>query len=218
MKVSIVIPYKTDRGYLEQAIASCEAQEGMTLGEDFEIILQQGDYYASKNFNDGVKRAKGKYIKRLDEDDELLPNCLKDLYDLAESGGYDFVCADSVLFYEDEEEDVVNIGYVPETIGELAGTKSVHMGTALIRRDKLPLMDETLWTAEDFDMVLRMADAGCRFGYLNTVVFRYRIWKYNKSNNYNMVFDERTGQDKYRMEYVEEIQEKYLGNKKKICR
>ena len=90
--VSIIIAYDKDRGFLKEAIKSAENQDF----DDYEIIVHQGNYNLSKNFNDAVMKAKGNYIKLFSEDDILLPNCLKDLYEGIK--GYDFVNADAINF------------------------------------------------------------------------------------------------------------------------
>jgi glycosyltransferase involved in cell wall biosynthesis len=207
-KVSIIIPYNIDRGFLKAAIASCEDQDDFTLGVDYEIITQQGDYFVSKNVNDAIAKAQGKYIKKCDEDDMLTPNCLIDLYTFAEEGGYDFVCANAVHF-GDENNTISSM--IPETVGELADLKSIHISSGLFLRSAMLEVNEEMWTAEDFDLILRMASGGCKFGYLDAVVYMYRVWGLNKSRDFNTVPNARKG-SKFRYEFVQELQDKYMTN------
>jgi len=181
MKVSIIIPsLDGDRdGLLRETLRSCQSQEGFTLGVDYEIILQQADEPVGKNINDGIAKAKGKYIKICADDDLLTPNCLKDLYDKAEEG-FDFVCADAVNFHEDGSEDV-KCSYIPKRVSDLAESNSFHGGTLLYRKETMLKFDEDMWTAEEYDHSLRSAVAGLRFGYVNKIVFRYRIHDCQKS-------------------------------------
>ena len=77
MDVSIIIPYNEDRGYLDEAIRSAVMQDYPR--NRYEIIVQEGDHFLGKNINDALRRAKGRYIKVLAEDDLLTPNCIGDL-------------------------------------------------------------------------------------------------------------------------------------------
>ena len=210
MKVSVIIPYNEDRGFLKDAVMSCKNQKGFTLGKDYEIILQRGDCYVGKNVNDAVAKAKGKYIKKCDEDDLLTPNCLKDLYEFAEDG-YDFVCANAIAF-EAGKPDKLTRSYIPDTISELAEERSIHISSGLYLKSAMLKVDESLPSCEDFDLILRMADLGRRFGYLNKCVYKYRIWHLNKSQNRN-VFNGR-----FRLDYLIDVQEKFMFNHKEIRR
>ena len=60
-KVSIIIPYKDNRGWLDKAITSVENQTYSNI----ELIVSQGDNGVSKNLNKGIKKATGDYIKYL---------------------------------------------------------------------------------------------------------------------------------------------------------
>jgi glycosyltransferase involved in cell wall biosynthesis len=180
MKVSIIIPtLDGDRdGLIQFTIAAAKNQEGFILGVDYEIIIQQGDESVGKNINDAIAIAKGKYIKICADDDLLTPNCLKDLCEKAEEG-FDFVCANAINFGVNGED--LACSHIPETVADLAFENTFHGGTLLYRKDTMPLFDEDLWTAEEYELSLRMAAAGLRFGYVDKVVFRYRLHDEQKS-------------------------------------
>ncbi|HDY90146.1 MAG TPA: glycosyltransferase [bacterium] len=184
MKISIIIPYNEDRGFLKEAIASAEAQ----TFKDFEIIKQFGKFNVSKNLNDGLKKAKGKYIKILAEDDLLLPNCLEDLHKGIQ--GYDFVNANSQNFginpmwYGDEEyHESEHIGKFTN-FAEMLFRNQLHQLTILYKKSILfdvGGFDEKLTTGEDYDMSLLLLKRGYKLGYVNKFVGRYRIHEINKS-------------------------------------
>lgn len=207
MKVSIIIPtLDGDRdGLTQQTIASCQCQDGFILGMDYEVILQQGDELVGKNINNGVAKAKGKYIKICADDDLLTSNCLKDLYEKAEEG-YDLVCSDAVNFEEDGSEDYYPSD-IPETVSDFATENTIHGGTILYRKYAMPAWDETMHTAEEYELNLRMAAAGCKFGYIPKVTYRYRLHGEQKSISGNKFS---------RSEYITHIQGRFINNHNRI--
>jgi glycosyltransferase involved in cell wall biosynthesis len=212
MKASIIIPYRTDRGYLSEAIDSAKRQELMTLGHDYEVIVQQGDDILSVNINKALERAQGKFIKILAEDDKLDPFCLHNLYNFAEDNNLDLVCADAINFSQHGQSEV-HQSVLPKTVSDMAYENLIHGGTCLYRRAKMPLYDEKMWTAEEYDIHFRMALAGCKFGYVPKVVYYYRIHDQQKSSHY-WTSDPITGD--LRREFVQNLQFKYMWNATKI--
>ncbi len=184
MKISVIIPYDLDRGFLSEAVASAEAQ----TFKDFEIIQQFGDFNVSKNLNDGIQKAKGEYIKILAEDDLLLPNCLQDLYDGIQ--GYDFVNANAhnfgvnPMWYGDMEYHESTHKGKFTNFPEMLFQNQLHQLTILYKKSILfdvGGFDETLTTGEDYDMNLLLMKKGYKLGYVNKFVGRYRIHETNKS-------------------------------------
>ena len=186
MRISIVIAYNRDRGFLKEAIKSAEAQDF----DDYEIIVHQGNFNFSKNLNDAIKKAKGEYVKLLNEDDLLLPNCLKDLHKGIR--GFDFVNA-----------DIMNFGINDMWWGDMEYHESIHKGkltnfAEMLFRNQLNQVsimyrtdilfeiggfDETLNTAEDYDINLLLLKKGYKLGYIPKVVGKYRVHETNKSIN-----------------------------------
>ena len=211
MKVSIIIPYHVDRGFLGAAVNSAENQSGFKLNKDYEIIVQQGFHRSAKNLNDGVRKARGKYIKRLDEDDMLLPECLKDSYEFCEASGCGLFCADAITFIPNRHE--VAKSHIPATVSELAKKNTIHNATVMYLREALLDSDETLWTGEHYELHLRMAAAGVLFGYYPIPVVAYRLGTGQKSRPSDI--------DKFRSRrvFVEEmIQNKFADNHSEINR
>ena len=212
MKISIIIPYNINRGWLSEAVASAEQQEGMRLNEDYEIIVQHGDCGLSANINAALDKAKGEYIKTVAEDDALTPGCLRALYTYAKIGAYDFVCADAYAFEVASGKRVITdkqCSEIPRTVGELARRNTIHGGTILYRREAMPHWNEKFWTAEEFDVTLRMAMAGAKFGKLDAVVYWYRIHAEQKS----LVYKSRDGERiKARHRFIRDEIEYVYGN------
>ena len=80
---SCVVPVKGARPYIAEALASLESQG---LGEELEVIVQDGDVEPdagqSDALNKGLAKAKGEWLFWLNADDVLLPGALKKVREL----------------------------------------------------------------------------------------------------------------------------------------
>jgi glycosyltransferase involved in cell wall biosynthesis len=57
--ISVIVPYVKDRGFLSKCLQSINTQ----TYSDFEVILSKSDGSLPVNFNNGLRRAKGEFIK-----------------------------------------------------------------------------------------------------------------------------------------------------------
>ena len=75
---SCVVPVKGERPYFDEALASLQ---GQGVGDELEIIVQDGDAEPdsgqSDALNRGFAKAKGDWLFWLNADDVLLPGALK---------------------------------------------------------------------------------------------------------------------------------------------
>jgi GT2 family glycosyltransferase len=173
--VSVIIPYNRDRGYLQDAINS------VFYSGECEILLSQSDNNCAYNINRGLKIAKGEYIKILAEDDMLTPNSLRILVKGIQ--GYDFVYADA--------ENFGDLDGWPErsydktvTLESMLQGNGINGGGCLYRTEILRAAggwDESLWTAEEYDLHLRLIKAGYKHRHVPGIVYRYRRHGDNKS-------------------------------------
>ena len=194
--VSVIIPYDKDRGYLADAIASVEAQ----TYTDWELLLQHGNWNKGRNINNGICREKGEFIKVLDEDDELMPDCLSILVEGIK--GYDFVYADA--------ENFGDLGAWPPrshdattNLEEMLRGNRIHCTTVLYSISALKevgMYDESLWTAEEYDLHLRMLQKGYKHRHIPAIVCRYRLHSGNKS----------AGNREMRQEVIKQIRQRYV--------
>jgi glycosyltransferase involved in cell wall biosynthesis len=168
--VSIIIPYSIDRGYLQQAIESVKKQTYSNI----ELLIQNDNVNVSTNINNGIKRAKGLYIKYLCEDDYLTPNSIADSVEAIQ--GYDFIhgVANNV------HTNIVQV-QVPRfkqpTFNDMIYNNVIHGGTLMFRKDILDAVngfDESLTCAEEYDLNLRLLDAGYKLGYTDKILYNYR--------------------------------------------
>jgi len=201
--VSVIIPYHQDRGYLFDAIESYEAQEFTGTSE---LILSQNPTYSlGENFNAGVTKAKGKYVKILPDDDLLTPNCLQDLFDAAERTNSDLVFAQGRDFHKGENTYWTPI-VTDMSLEALLFENFIHGGTTLYRTDMLRDLggyDESLWTAEEYEFHLRCVSRGFKLNYVPKIVFNYRVWENSKSILY------RKHRKKERQIYIESIRDRF---------
>jgi len=189
--ISVIIPYHQDRGYLFDAIESYEAQEFRGTSE---LILSHNPTFTlGQNFNAGIDKAKGKYIKILPDDDLLTPNSLQDLFDAAEFNQADLVFAEAYNITDDDAKGWNSDGhYVPNlsngiTLESLLDNNFIHGGTTFYKTSmirELKGYDESLWTVEEYEFHLRCMAAGYKFCYTPTIVFKYRVWLSSKSIMY----------------------------------
>lgn len=176
--VTIIIPYKQDRGYLKEAIASVKAQ----TYKDIELILSQSEHGVSYNINRGIEMATGDYIRYLCDDDILQPRSIE--YSVSAMGDNDFIHGDAVHFWESGRFMRQMPRVIEPTLQDMFNGNCIHGGTAMYRKssfDKYGLFNESLWTGEEFDLNLRWLSEGAKIGYVNKDVYKYRRHAEQKS-------------------------------------
>lgn len=126
IKVSVIIPVYNVEKYLKQNLKSITDQtlkdieiicvdDGSTdssykiieefAAKDSRVIpVKQKNGGAGAARNNGLRRARGKYLSFLDSDDFFEPNMLEEAYKKAEETKADFVVFNSDQYYEDSHE------------------------------------------------------------------------------------------------------------------
>lgn len=169
--VTVIIPYKTDRGWLQEAINS--------VPPDVQVLVSQGDGNWPANFNKALPQAKGKYIKFLHEDDMIAPNGITNLVRSLEEQNADFVHAPAFEIYANgnTKQHLYEPAVLYPTLKDMLKTNVIHAASLMYRRevfDKVGLFDETLNTAEEYEFNLRCLKAGLKIGYCPNPVAFYR--------------------------------------------
>jgi len=170
-KVTVIIPYNKDRGWLQEAVNS--------VPEGVQLILSKGDGNWPENFNKVLNQATGKYIRWLHEDDMLTPNCIEDSIKTFEEQDVDFIHGPAVEIFMNAGRATQR--YTPPikypTVDDLLRKNVLHSATMMYKREvfeKVGKMNETLNTAEEFEFNLRCLKAGLKIGYCETPLAFYR--------------------------------------------
>lgn len=188
-KVSIIIPYKEDRGWLNEAIDSVHRQ---TYKGKIELIEAQGDYCVSKNINRGFNEVSGKYVKFFAEDDLLTPICIEASVKALEETNADFIHGNAFNFFQ-HIEPRVNRPQYPDpthpTLKQMVENNRIHGLTLMYRVSTIEKMiedrgfwfDESLDCAEESDVNMWLLSNGYKLEYVNAFMGYYRRHDVQKS-------------------------------------
>ncbi len=181
MMVSIIVPYNEDRGFLRKCLESLYAQT-----VPVKIIEVYGQRSAACNVNIGLWQVTTEYFKVVGEDDWLPPRSIEDLTEGI--GDAPWVVANAINVFGRDQ-----VVYKPDTLDFAANVKlnRIHNGGTMYRTEiikEIGGLDETLWTAEEYDMHLKLMSLGHLPKYLDKEVYYYRQHggqKYKKLNDEN---------------------------------
>ena len=177
-KVSIIIPFHHDRGWLQDAIDSVHEQS--YLGE-IELILSESTERVGYNLNRGIEIATGEYIKYLCDDDTLTRNSIHD--SVKAMKGFDFIHGNAINKYA-LHEVFQRPRLSKPTLKDMIHLNVIHGGTLMYRKDlfdKVGLFDEELTCAEEYDFNMRCLQKGMKLGYCNATLYIYRRHDEQKS-------------------------------------
>lgn len=177
-KVSIIIPFKEDRGWLNNAIDSVYLQ---TYKGQIELIESKSDGNVSYNLNQGIKKATGEYVKYLCDDDLLTPNSIEDSVRAME--GNDFIHGLAINRFTSGDK-IQKPRLIQPTLVDMLESNVIHGGSLMYRRDvfeRFGLFDETIRSAEEYEFNMRIMQAGCKLGYCNEILYIYRRHDEQKS-------------------------------------
>ena len=194
--ISVIVPYKEDRGFLKKCIDSIRNQ----TYQDFELIEAHGPGTLPENFNNGLRQAKGTFVKMVQDDDWLPPDSLWNL--INGIGDYKWVvanvwqmCSVPYIYKPPYLDFQSNLNHYALQMG------STLYRTALLRA--IDGMDETLETGEEYDMHLKLLSLGYEPGYIDKEVYNYRMWHGGKSVIY------RKKRKEWRKNELKKIQARY---------
>jgi glycosyltransferase involved in cell wall biosynthesis len=178
MQVTVIIPYKEDRGYLHEAIDSVNKQ----TYKNIQLILSQSDNSVGYNLNRGIEKATGDVIRYLCDDDKLpltsierQVNAFKD-YDMTHGNAYHFWNSGKHMQQKPRVHNPV--------LKDMYEGNVFHGGTVMYRAsnfEKFGMFDESLWTGEEFDLNLSWLSQGAKVGYCDYFLYLYRRHQAQKS-------------------------------------
>jgi len=201
--VSVIIPAYNTAAYIGETLASVRAQmftdyevivvnDGSPDTEELERVLaadrdsiiyikkQNGGLSSARNA--GIRVARGQYIALLDSDDAWEPDYLTVQVAALDADPSVAVAYANAMIFGDSLDAGKDYMSVFPSNGEVTFQRLVEMEcnvlvSATIRRawlDRVGPFDEALRTNEDFDMWLRIVQAGGRFVYHRRPLWRYR--------------------------------------------
>lgn len=202
--VSVIIPYNKDRGFLKEAIESVHAQR---FDRGIELLLSHSPGTVGFNINQGVKKARGSFIKYFAEDDLLDPDCLEKSINHMFINNTRWIHGNAINFFPTiKQEHLYKPFYKIPTFEQMLDRNHIHGGTVMFESTLLKQFpfDESLQTGEEYDLYLRLYKAGILPGYMNETVFRHRRWEGQKSlGNTNREYQQ------WRSRVIKQIQNKH---------
>lgn len=198
--VSVIIPAYNQAHFIGRAIQSVLDQ----TYQDFEIIvvddgstdntaevvhgfedsriryLFQENQGLSAARNKGLRLAQGEFISFLDSDDEFLPHKLELLLEDLSNKPHVGMTSGQAVPIDENGNQIGNIFNrpIPNPVELLLFGNPLHVGSVLLRRSWFDLVgefDEKLASYEDWDLWLRLAQAGCNFSWVPQPVSLYRF-------------------------------------------
>jgi len=140
------------------------------------IISFDEDIGATRTYNEGLKRASGKYCTYVVGDDMPHPHMIEEMVTALEAGKGDFIYSDMNLV--DDDNLIVRQMQFPDYDFKACLADWFHLGVSKLYRTELHetvgLMDEAYTAANDYDQYLRFAMSGCRFYHLPRVLYSVR--------------------------------------------
>jgi glycosyltransferase involved in cell wall biosynthesis len=132
--------------------------------------------------NQGIMKSKGKYIARMDSDDISQPKRLESQIKYIEKNNLDICgCFCQYIDEDNNQNRVVRFPIIHEMclLSLVFKVPFVHpsvvIRTKFLINKKLKYAKKKHQMAEDFDLWIRMANAGAKFGNVNKILFKYRV-------------------------------------------
>jgi glycosyltransferase involved in cell wall biosynthesis len=188
-KVSILLFFKEDRGWLQDAIDSVYSQDydgNIQLIRSDKMNPNHHKMNASQNLNFLLQFVKGDYVKYLCEDDMLTTVSIKESVKAMQEQGCDVIHGNSINRYmtgESYRDELYRPKLTVPTIETLKRGNYIHGGTLMYKAEifKDFKFDESLTCAEEMDLNLNLLKHGKKFGYCNKFLYIYRRHEAQKS-------------------------------------
>ncbi len=184
---SCVVPVKGDRPFFKEALSSLESQG---LGDELEIIVQDGDIEPdagqSDALNKGFAKASGEWLFWLNADDVLLPGAIGKVLDRINTADrIEWIAGNTI--YIDKEDKVIGTRWDAKWRPWFGKRMSVWTGgpSAFFKRSlwkRQGGFDINLRFVMDLDLWTRWACGGIRFEALNEYLWGFRVHAESATN------------------------------------
>jgi glycosyltransferase involved in cell wall biosynthesis len=206
-RVSVIIPTRNRSKLLQGAIESVLAQtyphievivvdDGST-DDTAEVVaqyagrvtyLKQANQDVAAARNTGIRAASGDYLTFLDDDDLILPTKIEHQVRVLVSRPKVGLVHCRFYYIDGDGNYLHKVGLRPEgeVLHKLVRSNFVWVGAPLIHRhclDQVGLFNEEIPITADWDMWLRIAQAGYRFGCVQEPLGAYRIHRNSMMSN-----------------------------------
>ncbi len=226
MKVSVLINSLNHGEYIEKAIQSVLSQDyprdlyelvvvdaGSTdntprvlekYSSELRVVHQRGKLGLARGCNIGIKECRGKYMVRLDADDEFCQHILRieSIY-LDENSEFDFVYPD---YYVKKGSASRRFSLPPFDVTEIRQRGDFLGGGTMYRRDvfeKYGYYDEDFRTIENYELIIRLIRSEVKGYHIKLPLFTYNLHEDSMSHNMAGVLEDgRKLEAKFGIKYV----------------
>jgi len=191
--VSVIIPSFQCAGLIGRALESLNAQTrpvdeiivvddgssdntGEMVPASVRYLRHEVNRGVSAARNTGAREATGDYVMFLDADDTLVPDAIAKLLAATEAAGAVWCYSDVCRVEPDGEIIPVPCGsHGPDPLADILEDDFIMSGAFFRRAEFLEvgMYDENLKAREDWDIDIRMIEAGKRFAYVSEPIYRY---------------------------------------------
>lgn len=137
------------------------------------VIESDDNIGGTSSYNEGFRRAKGKYCTYLVADDYFFPSAISEMVSCLEQTDSDFVYAD--IFLADDQGRILQHLMKPDYSFQACFADWYHLGVCKLYRralhDQVGLYDPAYRNANDYDMYLRFAMSGAKFHHLAKTLY-----------------------------------------------
>ena len=202
--ISVILPVYNGEKYLKEAIESILNQtytnfefiiindgskdSSLEIIKEYEkederiIVISRENKGLIATLNEGIEKAKGKYIARMDQDDISLPQRLETQLKYMITNNLD-ICGGNYLII-DQNSKTISTSEVPENFSEILLTmvSNVPFAHPSVMIKKFFLDDKKLKygingykNAEDLDLWINMYNKNAKFGNVREQIMKYRV-------------------------------------------
>lgn len=193
---------------------SLEIIEKYKNQDDRIVLISRENKGLIASLNEGIEKARGKYIARMDADDISLPKRFEEQVEFMESENID-ICGGNYLSIN-SDGSLFSLNLTPQshelcTLSLVSKVPFAHP-TVMMRKEfldkhALKYGQSNFQKAEDLDLWIRMHEKGAKFGNVSELILKYRILE----NSLSKVNDK-----KIRQETTSMLNDFYLLNKESI--